>query len=542
MSKNTKIILGILIGFFVAAALSLGGLFVYWQYFLKPTPKTDLTELQKVNIASIEPVGIYPEPFGETGEVTTIELNSNIFEPLVTLDNNFKLKPVLAESWTNPDDLTWKIYLKKGIKFHNGDDFSADDVKASFEAAKKDEWVSASEISPINEIKIIDNYTLELKTAEPYPILLNKLSGVFVLPKKIIESGDFKKNIGTGSYKFISYEQGKNMILERNDNYWGEKPKVQKIDYKFYTEDKQVTEWFSNGDVDLTDELKPTEETVNLKNKQGIKYAPVDDYYVYDMIFNLAPDNSPYVVGGGNPFKDKRVREAIYRGINVDEVIKESEYGLAKPQSQTIPKVTFGYNPNIKRLEYSPEKAKELLGEAGYPNGFTFKTDVPTYRQASAEAIAKQLAKVGVTTQVNAMDDPSTGLERMYKGDFTCFILGIGSASGDASDVTDTLIHSNGTDNFGKYSNPEIDALIEQTQKTLDQGKRRKLFEQILEKYSNDMPVIPLWSSTFTYFAKKDIDVKWDRTGVVKGQDVAGIKEIQEKPSFAQFTKGLIGL
>lgn len=539
MKTSTKILIG-LGTFLLLILLTFGGLFVYWKYFLKPTPKKVLGEIEELKAAVMEPLNIYPKPFEETGEIVTAGLNSNIFESLVTLDNDFKLKPVLAESWSSPDEKTWRIYLKKNVKFHNGDEFSAEDVKATFDTSKKDKWISFQNPELINEIKVIDKHTVDLITKEPNPILLNKLTMNFILPKKLVESNDLEKHIGTGPFKLVSYEQNKEMVMERNENYWGEKPKVKKINSRFYFDEEKALEWFSKGEIDLIDALKPSEGSTALSKKAGIRSVPFDDYYVYDMIINLAPENSPYVEGGGNPFKDKRVREAIYRGINVEALIKESEYGLGKAQTQTIPKVTFGYNPNIKRLAYGPEKAKGLLKEAGYPNGFTFTLDIAPSRKSTGEAIAGQLKEIGITMKVKAMEDVAVGMDTMYKGDFSMFIIGEGSESGDASDVLDALAHSQGQDNFGKYSNPEVDALLENAQKTSDQTKRRKYLEEALEKFSNDMAVIPLFTNTFTYYTRDNIDLIWDRTGAMKGANIAGIKEEWEKPNFIQFIKNLI--
>ncbi|MCL5094003.1 MAG: ABC transporter substrate-binding protein [Patescibacteria group bacterium] len=537
-NKRLIILLSILL---VLVFGTLGGIYFYWTRYSRPIARNVLTEKEHLRVAALmEPIGIYPEPFGDVSEIISHAVNSQVFEPLVTLDNDFKLKPVLAESWDNPDNLTWRIYLKKNVKFHNGDSFTAEDVKATLEASKKDKWVQAQDLDQVSEIKVVNPYTIELKTKSPYPILMNKLSFFFILPKSVIAEGKVtEKHIGTGAFKFVKYEQGKELVFERNDNWWSEKPKVKKVTYKYLSDPEEAAKMIKDGEADAMESVNPAlakEANKDSKLKNSIKFL---DYGVKYIGLSVYQEKSPYIETEKNPFKDKRVREAIALGINLDEMMQEAILGDGETASQMVPKDIFGYNPSIQQTAYNPERAKSLLKEAGYPNGFTVTMDIPVPREADGQALVKQLKNIGITLKLALMDDPATGMKKLSQKDTGMYFMGFGCDSGDGSELFEQLAYSKSDYNYTGYNNSEVDRLTDLAKTTVDQSKRREYLQEAMTALKEDYVYIPLYANKFTYFASLKINLVYDKSGEVKATLVSGVETVYEKQSYKQFIVSL---
>lgn len=536
-SKIAKVLLGIFI-VVALAGLALGGLWFYQVKFTKPQTEEVLVEKDFAKIGMrFFILGIYPEPKDEASDSATMVVNSQIFEPLVTLDNNFKLQPVLAESWSSPDELTWRIKLKKNAKFHNGYSLTASDVKFSFDTAKQEKWHYSEYLAPIDKVEVVDNYTVDIKTKEPYPLLLNRIVGNFILSEKYEkEKGASNKSVGTGPFKLTEFEEGKKLVIERNENYHGKKPMVKKAEYIALEDDDKLVQSLKDGEVDVIDYI-PFAKLEEVKNISGVYAKNFPWYVVYYLAFDHKRDKTPYANTEKNPFKDIRVRKAFYHAINVDELIKESRKGYAKPVSQMIDSSIFGYNSEIERLSYNPDKAKELLAEADYPNGFELTFDVPESRKEDGEVIKSQLDKIGIKTKLNVLPINDTYWEKIFTNkDFSLTQLGWGADSGDASEVFENLFHTPGdiygVSNAGNYSNSKIDELVEKSLKTLDQTKRKQYLQEMGKIVMDDVAAIPLIIRDGFLAAKTGFEVNYDKAEIVKAVNISGKETVQKPKKF----------
>ena len=332
-------------------------------------------------------------PHGSDADAN-LSVMANFFDGLLQLSGG-EFKPALAERYEHPDLLTWKFFLRKGVTFHNGNAFDAKDVKFSFERLSDPEVSEFTNTGKsIDTIEIIDDYTVVIKTKEPIPWFANNLHQIFIMDKESTEARDpgevGQKPIGTGAYKLVEWVKGSYLRLEANENYWEGAPPIKTVEVNPITESSTRFAALVSGKVDLVTGVpvelydkvaaNPKLETINRPARRAIF---------------LALGNAP-----GAPAADIRVRKAIYMAIDEDEIVEKVMRGQATPTAQVPDPATIGYNPDLQRYPFDPAKAKALLKEAGYENGFEITLAAPNDRYVQdaqiAEAVAKYLAKVGI--------------------------------------------------------------------------------------------------------------------------------------------------
>ncbi len=452
-------------------------------------------------------------------ETVTNSVLSNIFEALTHFDKDLKVYPMLAESWKVIDDVTWEFKLRKGVKFHNGDPFNADDVIFSFDRIMH--WKKSgfkSKVNMIKEVKKVDDYTVRIVTKGPYPILLRKISYVKILDKEFYagKPDEFValNAVGTGPYKLIKWNKGESISMEINKDYWRTLPAFDKVIFRPLTNDSTRVAAILSGEVDIIDKV-PVRDVERVKKNKKLNFFMRPGLRLIYLQMDQGRDVTPYVKGK-NPFKDVRVRKAIYYGIDEDAIVKYVMNGFAKAAGQYHPEVVCGYDPSIKRPPYNPEKAKKLLKEAGYPNGFEVTLDAPNDRYVNdeqiAQAIASSLAKIGIKVKVNALPK-ATFFPKTDRLDTSFFLIGWASTDGDGSSFLDGIVHTYNPDkgygryNRGRYSNPEVDKLIEEAGVTIDQNKRLELLRKAQKiALVKDQNVIPLHFQVDLYASKKSIN------------------------------------
>jgi len=457
---------------------------------------------------------------------TNIAYAKHLYGRLVDRDENSRLIPGLATSWKALDDTTWEFKLRKGVKFHDGSDFTAEDVVFSIERipnVPNNPGTYATNIRGIVDMEIIDPHTLIIKTSEPNPVLPSRLHNVGIVSKKVATgatTADFssgKVAIGTGPFKFVDFVAGDRLVLVRNKNYWGEKPAFEKVTFKIISNDAARVAALLGGDVDMIDYVPPTE--VAHLEKKGIQIVKRPSDRVIFLICDNTSDQSPFVTDNDgkpldkNPLKDRRVRLAISKAINRDAICKKVMEGLAVPNSQTIPADWFSHNPDIKVEKYDPEGARNLLAEAGYPDGFGLTIHGPNDRYVNdakvCQAVAQMLARIGLDMKVESM--PKTiYFKRLTppEREFSLALLGWGnSTAGESSHGLMSFMHTfdrakkMGSYNAG-YSNPELDKVIEEAVKIVDATKREKALKKAMAMAMNDYGIIPLHTQ-FTIFATR---------------------------------------
>ncbi|MCE9642254.1 MAG: ABC transporter substrate-binding protein [Betaproteobacteria bacterium] len=491
-----------------------------------------------IAIATLAPAGAADLVIGLGADVTSIDPHNNnaapnnsiaeqIFNKLIENDARQNPKPGLAESWRTVDDLTWEFKLRRGVKFHDGSDFTAADVAFSIERPSVINTPGGFTIftRSITEKIIVDPYTIRLKTAAPYPNLPIDMSGLIIVSSVAAKgalAADFdsgKATIGTGPWKFVRYIKGDRIELARNDNYWGPKPPWDKVTFRLITSDPSRVAALLAGDVQMIEAIPPADYAKLKTNKDIAIFTTISNRMIH-LHLDSNRDKSPFITDKAgkplekNPFKDARVRKAVSKAINRNAMVERVMDGLAIPAGQLMPEGFFGVSPNLKPEPFDPDGAKKLLAEAGYPDGFGITLHGPNNRYVNddqiVQAVAQMLTRVGIATKVETLPF-SVYVSRANKVEFSAALLGWGVSTGEATYPLRSLIATYnpakglGTWNWGRYTNPAMDALLEQGLATVDNAKRDKLLQQATELVINDTGLIPLHFQVNTWAARRGI-------------------------------------
>ncbi len=440
----------------------------------------------------------------------------HFFDRLVHTNEKQQLGPGLAVSWKPLDDTTWEFKLRQGVTFHDGSPFTADDVIFTFERAPNVE-ASPSSFALYTKGKTltkIDDFTLHITTERPYPLMPNDVSTINIISRKNGEgakTADYnsgKAAIGTGPYKFVEWVPGDRLVMEKNPDYWGEKAAFDRVVIKPINSDPTRVAALLAGDVEMID-LVPTADIARLKTDPKVVLSQGVSNRVIYLHLDHDRDNSPFVTGTGgkNPLKDVRVRKAISKSINRPAIVEKVMEGIAIPAGQLLPEGFFGVSPNLKAEAYDPEGAKKLLAEAGWKDGFGLTIHGPNNRYINdakiAQAIGQMLTRIGIEMKVETMPR-SVYFSRASRGgpnktpEFSFILVGWGAGTGEASSPLKSLLHTYdkergfGASNRGRYSNPEVDRLVEDALATVDDAKREKLLQTATELAIDDLGIIPL--------------------------------------------------
>jgi len=460
-------------------------------------------------------------------------MSKHFFDPLVKQDAQQNLKPGLAESWRALDATTWEFKLRKGVKFHDGSDFTAEDVIATFKRVPN---VPNSPSSlgiytrPIKESVAVDKYTLRLKTDRPYPLLPNDLSGIQILPKKVAETArteDFnsgKAVIGTGPYKFVEYVSGDRVVMAVNDKYWGPKPAFAKVRFKMIANSAARVAALLAGDIQMIEGV-PTADIEKLKKDARVTVASaVSNRIIYLHMDQLREKNSPFVTDAAgkpleaNPLRDPRVRKAISKMIDRDAIVSRIMEGQAQAAGQLLPEAFYGTSKRLQPEKYDPEGAKKLLAEAGYPSGFGITLHTPNNRYINdervAQAVAQFLTRGGIPTKVDAMPS-AVFFSRGTKLEFSLLLAGWGAETGENSSPLRSLLATfdsaagMGTSNRGRFSDAGVDALLGTALTTIDDTKRGLMLAAATEKAIGELQgLVPLHYEVSSWAMRKGLAYK----------------------------------
>lgn len=368
------------------------------------TTESKELEVLKIGVADLPK---HMDPMRDVGNVG-IRIHYNIFETLLLADqkNDYEQKPMLAEEWNRIDDCTVEFKLRKGVKFHNGDEMTAKDIKYSFDRLKKDLQgieLASSLMSTIKEVEIIDDYTVRLITNGVDPILEDRVAsswGSWILPADYLEEvGDEEfasKPVGTGPYKVVSYSPEK-VVLERFDEYWGEKPAAKRIEYIVYPETSARITALTTGEVDIITQLPPDQVEV-VESQSGLNVISTNISNMHVLRFNTQ----------FGPLKDKKVRQALSLAID-RKLLSDTLWGgkAIVPNGHQYPEFGDMYFADYPVEEYNLEKAKQLIAESDY-NGevinYELKNGYYTFGNEAAEAIVDMWKEIGVNAQVKFVE------------------------------------------------------------------------------------------------------------------------------------------
>jgi peptide/nickel transport system substrate-binding protein len=429
----------------------------------------------------------------------------HIMEPLVEYDYKRKeFVGILAESFEYQGK-QWVFRLKKGIKFHNGATLTSKDVAFSIERMRDEKGGSlqASNFKDVTEVQTPDDQTVIFVTKQPLAVFLDRLENRFILSKVAADKyGDqlYQNPIGTGAYKYVSYQRGGNFVVTRNDDYWGGKANIKQVVFRKVTEDAARIAALESGQADLINNV-PDHEVGRLQRHPRIKVEKIEGLRMFFLAFNVAH----------KPFDNKLVRQAVNYSVDAPAIIRNIFDGIGYPINGPVGANVLGSNPKLKRYPYDPKKAKELLAQAGFPNG----CDVQLYYSAGrypkdrevCQVVAAQMVKGGfrveLISQEWALFWDKTGVNG---GKLPFYYIGRGSLT-DADTLYDQYFRT-GTTKRSNYSNPELDKLIEEQQKTPDFKKRTAILQQAGKIIMEEAPFVPLYNLADIYGVAKNVDWK----------------------------------
>lgn len=462
---------------------------------------------------------------------TNTSYYAQIYGTLVGIDEQSRIVPVLAESWKATSPTEWRFTLRKGVTFHDGSPFDADDVVASFKRARTLPNASSpylGAIRTIEDVRADDPSTVIITTNKPDPIVFYGVAHIQILPAKLANTAttdDFNTGraaIGAGSYKFVSYQAGNRLILERNPNYWGSPPLWDKVTFRFIPDDAARVAALLSGDVDLIDFVPPSHVERMQATPSVTVFKGRSDRVLF-LLMDQERDKSPFITDADrkpidkNPLKDRRVREALTLAVDRDTLVERVMSGLAFPANQINVEGFGGYNPDIKSPPYDRKRAKELLAEAGYPGGFGLTLHCTNDRYVNdarvCQALGQMFARVGLTVDVQTLPRSVFFPKATdHKGErFSMLLLGWGgSSSGDAGALPNVL-HSwepakgLGTWNITHYSNRQVDSVIERALSHMDREARHRDYQEAMRMVMDDHGAIALYNQSVAVAARKGI-------------------------------------
>ena len=456
--------------------------------------KDTLTWVQAADVTSLDPhVG---------KETPAVAVTSQMFDTLLQMDENNEPAPCLAESFEQVDEKTWKFKLREDVKFHDGEPMTAEDVVYSINRARNSNYVSYV-VDAISEIKANGDYEVTIKTKEPYSPLLSSLTVPFtaIVPKHVVEADEeaFQLNpVGTGAYKFVEWKQGEYAKMEANEDYWQGAPKTKNLVMKVVPEAAQRVISIETGEADLAygvsaNDAKRVEEDENLQ------------------LFRGASQSVSYLTinGENEKFADPKVRQAIRYAIDKKSIVDTMLYGSGEVADSVIPPNAFGFSANVVKYEYDLKKAKQLMKESKYPNGFecTLSVTDDTLKNEVCQVIQSQLKEIGINCSIQTreygtwIDELGTGSHELS---FTAWVC----VTGDADYTYYSLFHSTqtgypGNDAFLK--NKDVDKLIEAGRRTADAEKRQKSYDELETLLGELSPYAPLYYDSVNVGATKNV-------------------------------------
>ncbi|MCX8134679.1 MAG: ABC transporter substrate-binding protein [Roseococcus sp.] len=459
-----------------------------------------------------------------------------IYDPLIHRNPQLGLEPGLALSWRQEEPTRWRFVLRQGVRFHEGEPFTADDVVFSITRALAPTSNFGIFVDTIERAVAVDDFTVDIVTRVPDPILPNKLASVFIMSRSWSERHNatrpqntrqreemhtVRNTNGTGAFRLSVREPDVRTVLTRNAEWWGwqvpaNRGNVTEIVYRPIASDATRVAALLSGEVDFVLD-PPLQDLARLRNAPGLRVLEGPEVRTLFFAMDVHREELLYSdVRGRNPFRDVRVRQALYQAIDIQAIHRTIMRGQSVVTGTLFPEQVNGYvREEDLRLPYDPARARALLAEAGYPNGFEITLDCSNNRYINDEQICQAVAamwtRVGVRTRLNAMP-LSTFFPKIQRDDTSIYLLGWGVPTLDALYSFQSLLATRGTAqgdgiwNFGRYSNPRMDALIERM-KTETGEARQAAIREALRLYREDVPHIPLHHQMIPWAMRANIQV-----------------------------------
>jgi len=502
-----------------------------------------LSALALLTALMVSPAGAVTFRWANDGDVNamdpatrqeTVQLSflANIYEPLVRRNRDLGLEPSLATSWEQTSPTVWRFHLRAGVKWQDGSPFSADDVVFTLKRIQAPDSSMRAPLSPVKEVRKIDDLTVEFETFLPDPIFLQEQTNLLIMSKAWCEAHDSTVPVtigkadnyalhyamGTGPFSQVSREPDRKTVLEKNPLWW-DKPEhnVDRVEFNVIASAPTRVAALLSGEVDMIYSVPP-QDIARIKQTEGLQILQTPELRTIYLGMNQSRDELPSSdIKGKNPFRDLKVREAVALAIDEPAIASRVMLGLGRPTAEMWGPGVIGYDAALDvRPKADPAKAKQLLADAGYPNGFKIGLDCPNDRYVMDEqictAIVPMLARIGIKVDLHTQTKTkffSQILAPNYDTDF--WMLGWTPATYDAHNVLYTLLGTRngkrGEVNVGGYSNPTLDDLIEKIGTETDVTKRSAMLHQSIEIIQRDMPTIPLHQQVIVWAAKKNVEL-----------------------------------
>jgi peptide/nickel transport system substrate-binding protein len=456
----------------------------------------------------------------------------HIFDGLVERDQNLKIIPALAVELPKlVGPMTWEVKLRKGVKFHNGEEFNAESAKFSLERVKTPALRASSNFRPIDRVEIVDPYTVRVHTSKPWPtfVAIMTFNQAAMYPPKAYAGKDSafisKNPIGTGPYKFARWSKDDEIVLEANEQFWRGAPKIKTVVFKPIPDDAVRVAALQNGEVDVAVNIPPHLANIIANHPKAFLSTAPSIRTLQLMFVTHEYDAQHKLIG---PYKgvtaDKRVRQAIMYAVDADEIIRTVLDGKAIRTATMLTPLHFGYDAALKPVKQDLARTKKLLAEAGYGGGLELTLNSPQGRYVRdkevAEAVAGQLTKVGIKTQLRTFEFVNylNNLVYPHKSG-PVWLIGWGTPTLDAETIYGPLFRTGS--NLGNYHNADFDGMVDQAQTMMDEKKRLELYHRISKLWLEDAAAAPLYQQLDLYGASRRLSWKARSDERIKAYDMS---------------------
>ncbi len=470
------------------------------------------------------------DPYVRTGSHASA-FHHNIYEPLVRYDAQLEIEPALAARWRTVNPVTWHFELRRGVRFHDGNVFDADDVLFSFARVRAEGSDVAGFVESIKQIRKLDSYTLEVVTKAPDPTLLNALAHWYIMDREWAREKGAEQPAeptgprsnhallhanGTGPFRLGERRPGVRTILEPNPDWWDEpRHNLDRVIVTPIESAQKRTEALLSGKLSLTLPLL-SRDIERIDRAEGLRVLRGPDLRTVFLGMDQFRDHLLYAdVEDANPFQDRRVRRAIYQAIDVEAIRREVMGGASRPTGLLIGPGVSGYREMVdRRMPYDPERARALLAEAGYAQGFGITLDCPQGRYVNdvqiCTAVAGMLLEVGIRV-TPAVHDTRKFFKKLLNGDVSFYLLGWTPGDLDAGSVVRDLLvppHEGGLDwNAGRFGNREITRLSRRIDGEVDIAKRQAMIDQCFRIMHEEAGYIPLHQQALAWGVRDGVDL-----------------------------------
>ena len=465
-------------------------------------------------------------------ETLQLSFTGNIYEALVARGKDMQLVPALATQWKQTAPTVWRFELRRGVKFHDGTPFTADDVVFTFKRGAADGSDMKGYTAPIKDVRKSGDNAVEIETNAPFPILPDTLTSLYIMSKKWCEdnkaegpvdrrkgvenTASFKAN-GTGPYRLKERQPSTRTVIVRNIAYWDRvEGNVDEVVFTPIGSDATRVAALLSGEIDVMEPV-PLQDVERVKGAGKFNVLQGPELRTIFLGMDQKRDELLFSsVKGKNPFKDKRVRQAFFPAIDIEAIKSRVMRNAATPTALMVGPGVRGFQPDMnKRLPYDPDAAKKLLADAGYPNGFEVGMNCPNDRYVNdspiCQAVAANLARIGVKVNLQA-ETKNTYFPKILRRDTSFYLLGWTPSTTDAHDALYNLMASptdkgQGQFNLGAYSNPKLDELTAKVQSETDPVKRNEAIREAFRIHLDDIGHIPLHQQALAWGVKNNVSV-----------------------------------